>query len=727
MNLWRISSGIALNRSPESRWRQISVMLSTFLFVALLLGAASIIAMRLAEDHRAAGQVAVLSSVAAPSDVFILKSDDEWRGSTIELIFVEPGRGSPLPQGLLSWPRPGESAVSPALSRLIDRSPGLAQRYPGPVVMAPAGVRTGGDLLAYRVLKSGTLSADDSALHVRNGSWVGEGPVVRVSDFGQHKLDAQLIGLISPSTGSLVEIGTGLLVGLVLPGLVVLAVGLSTGSAMRTHRFDVLRALGASPAVRRRIATRETLILAAPGALLATVGWAVAGRLMQDVPIVGHRVFPGDLALPWWALLGCLVSSMIVVGLVSISSAALRGFRFTSPRPTGGRPLLSKLALAPAFVAVAAFAAGKIIGGKTDADLIFVGTAAAIIATPLLMPAMVRSAGAVLAASNSPIRSLVGHGMAWDPARAGRPFVGLAAALVLMLAATGYLGLAQFTEVPAGLNRGPQAVAVEWRGAGPGALSRHAGQLDALVVPYASAETTQGPESQVTIAASCAQLATVVGGGCQPSAPYDISSQAKQRLVMMLEPLGISHAPLTDLRLVPAEEMAITEEAARGQALVLAVRPLDIFDEQVRNVAVAGLPSAKVTSLLQSVQTPSPLVPWIKGGLLVALSAMVVACLLSLVDRLLAVRRQHLQLVSIGASPRHMTALGGWLFSAPYAVVCLASGATGVLICSLIVRPIVPVPWRTVWTILAFVLLSGLLAALSTMLASTKAMPATRD
>lgn len=105
----------------------------------------------------------------------------------------------------------------------------------------------------------------------------------------------------------------GLLVGLVIPGLVVLAVGLSAGSSMRTRRFDVLHALGVSRATQRRVGTEETMILALPGALIGTLGWAVASPWLASVPVVGRRVVRGDPTLPWWALLASPAIVLIVV------------------------------------------------------------------------------------------------------------------------------------------------------------------------------------------------------------------------------------------------------------------------------------------------------------------------------------------------------------------------------------------------------------------------------
>lgn len=731
MNLWRIAWGIAMNPSRESRWRQISVVVSVLIATVLLLSAASVLTLRAREDNRKAGQVAVLSSTPASSDVLLLSSADEWRGQRIDVISVEPGPGAGRPPGLARWPESGEFAVSPALARLAGANPGLARRYPAAMAIGSDGVRTGGDLLVYHTLEPGTLHQDDTVLRIENGAYVGSGPIARVSDFGPTRPGAAVLGLTPPSTGTLSDVAAGSVIALVLPALVVLGVGLSSGSVMRTGRFQILHALGVSSAVRRRIAAVETLVLSAPSAVLAVIGWSLISGRLDRVPFVEHRVVPGDLAPPWWGLLAVLLIALLAVSLVAISGTAMRRPRVASARPSGQRTVLSWLALVPSVIAVAAFAVAKLIGGEVDATYFFIGTASAVVGTPLLMPALLRSAGSVVAGSKSPAGSLVGRAMMWDPARSGRPFVGLGAALVLILAATGYVGLARFTEPPPGLDAGPQAVAVQWRGAGPDALGAHAGDLSALVVPYAAVESASVSESTLRLGVSCSRLAPVVGGACSAVAPYDIAPETTRVLLAMLGPLGLGDGLLVDVVLTPDDLSDSVggepEHADTERALVLAVRPLGLLDEQVRNVSSTALPVSSVSSLLRAVQPPSPLITWIQGGLTVALSAIVIACVLSLVDRLLAVRRHHLQLVHIGASPRQLAALGAWLFSAPYAVVCLASATAGILVCNLIVRPIVPMPWPTIAAVLVLVFCCGAFGALATVIGGSKSMSALRD
>lgn len=63
-------------------------------------------------------------------------------------------------------------------------NPDLAGRYPHHQVLSVEGIRSGGELLAYRVVQPGVLSDDSAVLQVEDGSWVGTGPIVRIASFG---------------------------------------------------------------------------------------------------------------------------------------------------------------------------------------------------------------------------------------------------------------------------------------------------------------------------------------------------------------------------------------------------------------------------------------------------------------------------------------------------------------------------------------------------------------
>jgi hypothetical protein len=163
------------------------------------------------------------------------------------------------------------------------------------------------------------------------------------------------------------------------------------------------------------------------------------------------------------------------------------------------------------------------------------------------------------------------------------------------------------------------------------------------------------------------------------------------------------------VRLVPVNEVATT-----GTALVFDDAPLEALDERVRNAAMQTLPVAYVLNPLSTVMHESPLVPWIIAGAIAAAIVLTVACLLSLVDRLLAGRRQHRSLVNLGLPPGRFAALQAWLFAAPYAAILLVGFSIGLMLCALMVGLSgSPMPWRAVAVVLTVAILTGVVGTLS--------------
>jgi hypothetical protein len=133
-----------------------------------------------------------------------------------------------------------------------------------------------------------------------------------------------------------------------------------------------------------------------------------------------------------------------------------------------------------------------------------------------------------------------------------------------------------------------------------------------------------------------------------------------------------------------------------GAALTLDDSSLRALDERTRAAAMTALPAPRVESAIDGESVPSPLVGWIGAGGTVAAVALSIACLLALVDRLLAARQQHQHLLNLGISPAQMTVLAGALFAVPYAVMSAFALATGLVICCMLLDPGVAIPWSAI-------------------------------
>ncbi len=707
MMLLRVAAGLALNPTAEHRWRRTSVPLSALLFMLSLLAAASVVMLVVREGERDDARTGVLASAPSESDLLVLLRPDDWRGKSILVAWLTPGSEGAdaiLPPGLTKLPSPGQVVVSPALDRLAARHPELAARYANRLVIDSTGTRSGGELFAYARPPAGrSLGPTDSAIRVESGRIVGDGPLLRIGRFGSPGHEVGFVRFGEPPAASLGPVLGGLFAVLVIPGVLVLGIGAAAASEVRNRRLEVLRALGASAKTMRRLGALETLLLAIPGLLMATVlCWLVGGRLSM-VPLVGYQVTRGDLGLPWWLLGGLLGVGIATTCAIGALVAAITRRRAAGPRPAPGRTRLSSIRVAPLALAVAAFGLGAGVGGYREADFYLVGMVAAVAGVPAIVPLVLRAVGVLLARVRSVLVAIAARSMEWDPARAARPFIGAAALLFLVLTGAGYIALSRDTDTDASqVHSGEaQAATVQWQDPEPDDVARLRAAIGAgLVVPFVEGDhdhqhddgTThrhEGSPGVLSVGATCAELASYIqGADCNARSPLSLPSAVEERLAGWLA--QSVHGSVSEVRLVPATDLA----GAEG-ALVVDDAPLDVIDEHTRSAAMTLVPAPYVRSALLSASRESPLIPWVIGGVATAVIGLTAACLLSLVDRLLGARSHHRKLVNLGIGRGKLMALGAWTFVLPYGVVLVMSFLAGSAASALLILP-TPMPWTAI-------------------------------
>lgn len=689
--IFRIAAGLACNPAPEHRWRRVTVPVAAAIFMLLLLIATSIVSMIQLEAQRTEQRSALWADTPSATDLFLAVRDDVWRGEQFPVVWMEPaGEEKPvLPPGVEQVPEPGQAIVSPALARMASRNPELARRYPNRAVLGSEGIRSGDELFAYvRIPEGRTLEEDSTA--------------DRIHAFGTTSGNGSFTPLSMQPPVPIMPVAAGVLGFLVLPGLVVLAVGLAAASEVRDKRFGVLRWLGASSRTLVALAVLETLILAFLGLVAATVFWSVLSRRLEWIPIVGHGIVRGDLMLPWWVLVvelcvGVVVTAVLAIAVTTILPAILHRHTNAGPRPASERISMTPLRTLPLVAAVIAFVLGGVVGGNLAGTLNLFGILAAIIGVPLILPSALRVVGARLGRLESVPASIAGRGLQWDPVRAARPFVGVATLLVVALAGSGFIAVARYVETTPPTNSQTQAVAVRWLDPQPSDSTRLANGLGSgLVAP------TYENGNKLIVGADCYKLAQYFSkANCNPEAPFKLPAEIEP----ILAETSLYGGPTTEVRLASADEVT-----AGGSALVLDNSSLKALDGRVREAAMQTLPAPYVYSPLSFVMRESPLVPWIIGGVTVAAISLATGCLLSLVDRLLVARKNHRHLLNLGLASRRLLALEAWLFAAPYAAVVGVGLCAGVAICSLMAGISgVPVPWPTVGLLVGIAVLIGLL------------------
>lgn len=674
--------------------------------------------MVLRETGRVEQRTALLASKPSPKDLNIRLGDDNWRGEQFPVFWIDPaGDAKPvLPPGMGRLPESGQAAVSPALDRLASRHPALAARYPDRLVLAPQGIQSADELIAYVRMPEGRNLAGDLS---------GDTQAMRVRAFGRPSETDLFLEIVEPFSGPL-PIGTviiGSLVFLIVPGIVVITAGLATTSGARDRRSQVLRQTGASGRTLVALAVLETVLLVAPSLVGVTLLWGLIAPRLERVPLVGHDVFRGDLGLPWWLLATDFVACAIVSGFVAITVTTVTATHRRLFGPMRFKPMLRGLAFTPLWVvpfgiALAAFALDGIVYGGASMALTGSGLVAAVAGVPLVLPRAVRAVGIDLGRLGSGPAAIAGHGLERDPVREAQPFFGVAALIALALAGSGIVASGRQVEAFSGPVGETQIVFVEWLDPRSHDSNRLANALDAsLVVPFSenghvheAVEHAHEHRHTLVVGATCRRLAPYFPGTkCDTEESHELPAEAERGIAEMVAPAA--HGPVTSLELAPAEEITA------GSALVLDEGSLGKLEGRVRVAAMRELPAPHVYSWLSSVAHPPPFAPWVFAGIVVALTSLTVGCLVSLVDHLLGPRRN---LLNQSAPFRRLMQIEAWRFGVPYCAAVAVGFFAGLAIYALMVGLDFQTPWRGAAVTLGIAVMVGIFATGSAALLGAK-------
>ena len=208
---------IAARTTLEDKFRFGALCLVGALVTAAVLLAGSASTARSAEEDRSVDMTGVLSDAPSTSDLLVLSTTKRIEGQRVDVSFIEAlSESSVRPTGVGQLPPVGASVVSPALQEMLESNKALAERFPVSDTIAPDGVLSGEQLLAYVRVSPGTLSQDGADIrHAVDGDFAGVGPVSRLmtvehADRGpltKHEL-AALIAADIPH-GAFVNLGIG--------------------------------------------------------------------------------------------------------------------------------------------------------------------------------------------------------------------------------------------------------------------------------------------------------------------------------------------------------------------------------------------------------------------------------------------------------------------------------------------------------------------------------------
>ena len=368
---------------------------------------------------------------------------DLFSGKTIgRLDLAATGPHAPLPPGIAALPGPGQYYASPALSRLLHRTPRdeLGARYPGTEI---------------GTIGSSALPSPDSLIIV-----IGRTPAEL-----EHLPGARLVNRISTTVPSdcsgdcLVGVGTnknGLILilsvvaaALLFPVLILIGGATRLSAARREQRFAAMRLVGATPRQVAAIATVESAVATVVG-VAAGFGLFFALRpALARIPFTGERFFPSDLSLTLADVLLGVVG--IPIAAVAVARLALRRVtisplgvtRRVSPTPPSPLRLLPLLG---GVVELGYFAYFRDIGASSHTNTTL--EAVVFLAGVLLMMAGLVIAGPwltmlasrfVIRRANRPATLIAARRLADDPKAGFRAISGLVLAVFVGTCASGII------------------------------------------------------------------------------------------------------------------------------------------------------------------------------------------------------------------------------------------------------------------------------------------------
>lgn len=376
---------------------------------------------------------------------------DEYQGKLIGRVEVAAtGPNSPVPPGIPELPGPGRFYASPALVRLLHTTPPaqLGDRYPGHLV---------------GTIGSSALPSPDALVIVIGDSVAdlssqrGADLVDRISTTSPSQCDGAdcALGSVGTNRNGLILILAVVTAALLFPVLIFIGAATRLSAARREQRFAAVRLAGATPRQISVIATVESVMATALGAVAGYGVFYALRPAVATIPFTGERFFTTDLSLNLPDVLCVLVG--VPLGAAAAARLAVRRVvisplgvtrRVTPRAPRVWRlvPLLAGIAELGYFAYVRDIGAGTGTDTTQEAVLFLLGVllmmAGLVIAGPWLTMLASRL---VVRRANRPATLIATRRLADNPQAAFRAVSGLVLAVFV-----GTCAIAIITTIAAG-------------------------------------------------------------------------------------------------------------------------------------------------------------------------------------------------------------------------------------------------------------------------------------
>lgn len=662
----QLAGNLAMSWWPEHRWRRISVPLAVTLATICLLLSTSIWNLGERQRDRVESRSGVASTTDATSDLYVRPGLSKFDTRQYQVNWIAPaGNGQTvLPPGVATLPEPEVSFISPALAESREGDVTLQQQFPHIRLITEAGLADRGELLAWiRPMNDDSLASNPH--------------VVRISSFGgapgtaAYRFD--LTNSFEPLPVAVVLLGL-----LVIPGGMILAIGVMATSSLRDRRVELLRLLGAGESWTLRLTLAELSIVALPTMLIVSGVWLILTRSITRLPIQEKQVIPGDLRLRWdqygmvWLALS-IAMALIVVVQQFWTKRPPRATRNQIPA-SGVSWIVTVTRFIPGAAGIGLAVYGGVRGGDTGGTYWMYGVSIVFASVPLALPLIGKPIGEFLSGLDHLSALLAGRRIERDPSGVLRPFLAIGVLAVIASIAFGVLAFLNDRDHWRPIDEAPSVVHVRWSDGGTNpadAVSLIQAKLpESLVV--AASERTDG--QGIMLAADCERIAAYLEYAAQ-AVCLDRSANRN--------PDRMDQDPLTrilrsgSVTFIPQAQMI---ESDLVQVVVFSHRPgVETSNALTGMLALPSYPSLTIASADGSGFMKTASSVWVESGMIVLMLVLGVAAFLSVIDRTIGAHTHRRLLLALGASSAQIRRLEALAFLVPYTAMVLLGVIVGAI------------------------------------------------
>lgn len=574
---------------------------------------------------------------------------DSVNGEQISVYYWRIETDGVVIPGIVQDAATGEWFVSPELARRIAHEPLLEGRFPNARTMGHDGVGSADELVAYRFVGP-EAELRERLIAVPGTDWIG----------WNAGIDGSIVAFAG--AGLVVVLGIGFLRAALGP----VSVGLA-------RRLSLLAALGATRPSLWMLSAASSAVVSAPAAAVAAVAWYLIAPSLESVPLVGQKVFKGDLQVP------LLLAIVIAFGIVALTAAVAltRPHRHIGSRPVSRVPSPPALwRVIPLLASLAMIAYSTAQSGSGAVKSLLTGLIAACLSVTFALPVLIHLLGNTLARGASTLSLLLGRTLSSNAVSSTRPLLALAAVAVLVPSGASFIATARADDPPPPPSL-VETIAVSGRldDATLSQLEQDAGGVFVDIF----ANEPQDPRIPRTL--------TWVTD-CESLAPYMVLDRCGPNGIVVETAAAPAFAGLESSTRAPSNttldsRLFVTNDGDRAEAVL-------------RAYAVNNYPNAISVTTRHRQKHESRIVPWLVSGMQIAAAGAFAALLLSVITNASQSATTRLRLVGIGAEVPMIRQLAATESFTTVAVVGLfgtAAGTVGAVAYALVDGSVSPNYW----------------------------------